>query len=205
MFFFFHTKGRYGFTKGLENGLNFKSVPDLVNYYRVTSLKDYNTILDIKLLYPVSRFNQDEHDDDAYNNRPEFVDKLIQKYLDGHKELTAKESAFDNYWSLYKRIEHDIDIKRQAFEAFHEAEQLFNDQLKTQQRLETEAQPHEIISLKENLIILKARLKQLLDCQTDLQYSYEKQKTQFLALERNIQSLKPILNDLRKSEERYVT
>ena len=47
----FHHNGRYGFAEPYIFG----SVIDLVDYYRICSLADYNPTLDIKLLYPISR------------------------------------------------------------------------------------------------------------------------------------------------------
>lgn len=46
--------GKYGFSEPYK----FHSVIDLVEYYRNCSLSQYNPTLDIKLLYPVSRFQQ---------------------------------------------------------------------------------------------------------------------------------------------------
>jgi phosphoinositide-3-kinase regulatory subunit len=44
--------GRYGFSEPY----NFHSVPELINFYRSVSLAQYNPTLNVKLLYPVSRF-----------------------------------------------------------------------------------------------------------------------------------------------------
>jgi phosphoinositide-3-kinase regulatory subunit len=49
-----HRNGKYGFSEPY----NFNSVIDLVDHYRNCSLAQYNATLDIKLLYPVSRFQQ---------------------------------------------------------------------------------------------------------------------------------------------------
>lgn len=49
-----HRNGKYGFS----DPHNFHSVVELVDYYRNCSLSQYNSTLDIKLLYPVSRFQQ---------------------------------------------------------------------------------------------------------------------------------------------------
>ena len=45
-------QGRYGFSEPF----NFHSVPELINFYRSVSLAQYNPTLNVKLLYPVSRF-----------------------------------------------------------------------------------------------------------------------------------------------------
>lgn len=46
--------GKYGFSEPY----NFHSVIELVDHYRNCSLTQYNSTLDIKLLYPISRFQQ---------------------------------------------------------------------------------------------------------------------------------------------------
>lgn len=45
-------QGRYGFSEPYR----FASVPELIHFYRSVSLAQYNPTLDVKLLYPVSRF-----------------------------------------------------------------------------------------------------------------------------------------------------
>lgn len=194
----YNNNGRFAFTKG-TGGLDFASVPDLISYYRTNSLKDYNTILDTTLLFPVSRYTED----DTLINYND-IDKLVQKYLEVHKDLNSKEKEYENLFSEYKKIEQELDIKWTAFEAFHEAEQLFDEQLNTQKRYSNEAQPHEEEGLRENYALLSSRLSQLVQCKNELHLSYEKQKSLYLALQRNIQSMQPILNNLRKNEERYV-
>lgn len=194
----YNNNGRYGFTKG-SVGLNFASVPELVNHYRKTSLKDYNRILDIKLLYPLSRYAKE--DEDWLNND---VDKLVQKYLEIRKELSARIKDYEENTNKYKRTEQELELKRQAFEAFHEAEQLFDEQLQAAKRFEAEAQPHELPKLKENHDRLKARLGELLYCKDEMKWAYEAQKKLFFTLERNLQSLMPTLTELRKNEDRYI-
>lgn len=49
-----HRNGKYGFSEPFK----FATVVELVNFYRGVSLAQYNPTLDIKLLYPVSRFQQ---------------------------------------------------------------------------------------------------------------------------------------------------
>lgn len=46
--------GKYGFSEPYK----FNTVVELVNFYRSVSLAQYNPTLDIKLLYPISRFQQ---------------------------------------------------------------------------------------------------------------------------------------------------
>ncbi|MEQ2158336.1 Phosphatidylinositol 3-kinase regulatory subunit gamma, partial [Goodea atripinnis] len=50
----YHRDGKYGFSEPLT----FSSVVELISHYRHESLAQYNTKLDVKLMYPVSRFQQ---------------------------------------------------------------------------------------------------------------------------------------------------
>ena len=45
-------QGRYGFSEPYR----FSSVPELIHFYRSVSLAQYNPTLDVKLLFPVSRY-----------------------------------------------------------------------------------------------------------------------------------------------------
>lgn len=50
----YHRDGKYGFS----DPLTFGSVVELISHYRHESLAQYNTKLDVKLLFPISRFQQ---------------------------------------------------------------------------------------------------------------------------------------------------
>lgn len=43
---------------GFSEPLTFSSVVELISHYRHESLAQYNTKLDIKLVYPISRYQQ---------------------------------------------------------------------------------------------------------------------------------------------------
>lgn len=47
----YHHKGKYGFAEPYQ----FNSVPELIDYHRKCSLKEYNAHLDVRLLYPICR------------------------------------------------------------------------------------------------------------------------------------------------------
>ncbi len=50
----YHRDGKYGFS----DPLTFSSVVELISHYRHESLAQYNTKLDVKLMYPISRYQQ---------------------------------------------------------------------------------------------------------------------------------------------------
>ena len=53
-------KKKYGFIEPLQ----FDSVVDLVEFYQRESLKEYNATLDTRLLYPVSRVQDERFEDE---------------------------------------------------------------------------------------------------------------------------------------------
>lgn len=50
----YHRDGKYGFS----DPLTFSSVVELISHYRHESLAQYNPKLDVKLMYPISRYQQ---------------------------------------------------------------------------------------------------------------------------------------------------
>lgn len=50
----YHRDGKYGFS----DPLTFTSVVELIWYYQHHSLVEYNAMLDLMLIYPVSRFQK---------------------------------------------------------------------------------------------------------------------------------------------------
>lgn len=69
----FHRDGKYGFS----DPLTFNSVVELINHYRNESLAQYNPKLDVKLLYPVSKYQQDQV---VKEDNIEAVGKKLHEY-----------------------------------------------------------------------------------------------------------------------------
>jgi phosphoinositide-3-kinase regulatory subunit alpha/beta/delta len=190
----FHNNGRYGF---LKDG-TFSSVVALINHHRTHSLKEYNPVLDIKLLYPVSRLAYD----DEYQQLMENKEVLVQKFVDISSEIKSLTQNLDILVETLKRTDNDIGFKRQAHDAFQEAETMFNEQINIQNRYKTEAQPHEMKKLDENSELLKQRLMSLTECKKNLESDLELQRRQFVNLERNINECKLEINGLGRQEKR---
>ncbi|KAL7049014.1 hypothetical protein ACKWTF_003568 [Chironomus riparius] len=191
----FHNSGRYGF---LKESVHFTSVVELIDFHRTRSLKDYNSVLDVKLLYPVSRFSHDEE----YRNLLENKDALVQKFVDITTEIKNLYHSLEQLSDVYKRTESDIGFKRQAQDAFKEAEDMFKEQMQIQERYRKEAQPHEFKSLDENSELLRHRLSALEDCKRNLESDLDIQRRQHQKLEMDINKLKLEINALLRQEKR---
>lgn len=183
---------KYGFTKDCT----FYSVVELINYYRSVSLKGYNTILDIKLMYPVSRIQSDE---DSHMD----IDEMVQTFVDLTLNIKSMTDDLGQIYESFKKTENEIGYKRQAHEAFNEAEQMFSEQLELQERYRREAQPHEIKKMDENNDVLVQRKQALMDCKKNLESDLEQKKKEYNKLERDINSKRHEINSLLRQEKRF--
>ncbi len=189
----FHCNGKYGFTKECT----FSTVPELINFYRMTSLKEYNSILDVKLMFPVSRLTQD----DEFSN--DNVDEMVQKFVDLSTNIKTLTDDLGQFYDAYKKTESEIGFKKQAHEAFQEAELMFTEQLTLQERYRKEAQPHEIKKLDENNELLLQRKSALMECKRTLESDLETKKREYNKLERDINSKRQDINSLLRQEKRF--
>jgi phosphoinositide-3-kinase regulatory subunit len=189
--------GRYGFLKD-DQSVKYLSVVELINTHRTRSLKDYNSILDVKLLYPVSRFSQDEECRYFLENK----DALVQRFVEVTTEIKNLYHNLEQISENYKRTESDIGFKRQAQDAFREAEDMFKEQMQIQERYRREAHQHELKKLDENNELLKHRLNALEDCKKNLEIDLDQQRRQHQKLEMDINKLKLEINALLRQEKR---
>lgn len=189
-----HRAGKYGFSEPYK----FNSVVELVNFYRNESLAQYNSTLDIKLLYPVSRFQEDEIGNTA------DIAKVVQAFDEIDKEYTAKTKCYDDYHEDLLKTIQAIQLKKQALDAFSEAVNMFEDQIKLQEGFHDQAQPHETKSLEENLEVLKQRLCTLKCSREQVDDSLKQQVVYNRSLEREMNSLKPDIIELFKQRERHI-
>lgn len=195
-----HQNGMYGFTEPFT----FKSVVELINYYRTVSLKQYNHILDVKLLYPVSRSKDSTSDDMSDANLMAMeMEKLVQKFVDAHAEYVTKTREMDHLLEVYTRTENERNLKRQAQVAFMQAVKMFEQQLKIHEQYRQQAQPHEIRQVLENYDVLCGRLDALRDAEKQLVTDLDKQKQLVLSVERDINRIKPEKLSLSKIKERF--
>ncbi|XP_054005763.1 phosphatidylinositol 3-kinase regulatory subunit alpha isoform X2 [Hylaeus anthracinus] len=188
--------GKYGFSEPY----NFHSVIELVDHYRNCSLAQYNSTLDIKLLYPVSRFQQD----DEIASTTDMAN-VAQKYVELDKDITHAFSEYKEFSELYNRTAFEVQLKRQALEAFAEAIKMFDEQMKLQEKFQKEAQPHEISTLTDNADLLKRRLKSLEDSKDQLDRSLKEQIAYNRTLEREMHKLKPDLLQLVRQKDKHLT
>lgn len=189
----YHRNGRYGFSEPF----GFKSVVELVNFYRSASLAQYNPTLDIKLLYPVSRVQEDEISNTSDASR------VIQRYLELEQECDMKTKQYDDFSEDFVLVSKEIQSKKTALESFSETVSMFEEQIRLQESFQKEAQPHEVKSLTENAEILQQRLKLLKEKRGELEDELKKRVAYNKSLEREMHALKPEVFSLLELKDKH--
>ncbi|KAG8281009.1 Phosphatidylinositol 3-kinase regulatory subunit gamma [Homalodisca vitripennis] len=189
-----HRNGKYGFSEPFK----FNTVVELVNFYRGVSLAQYNPTLDIKLLYPVSRFQQEEEISGSTDTA-----KVVQRLMELDNEYEMKTKLYDDYSEDFVLTSKEIQMKRQALDAFGETVAMFEDQIRLQEKFQKEAQPHEIKSLMENAELLRLRLKSLQESKEQLEDNLKQRVAYNRSLEREMHALKPEVFNILKLKEKH--
>ncbi|XP_041988039.1 phosphatidylinositol 3-kinase regulatory subunit gamma [Aricia agestis] len=189
----YNQDGRYGFCEPFE----FNSIVDLVRFYTEYSLAHCNSSLDIKLMYPLSR----HQDNDCGEN---MNDELLEtRYKDIHKEFVLKTRDYDERSDKYMRLREEVKFKRQALDAFKETVKVCEDHLKAQEKMQLQAQPHEKNDLIENNRQLISRVNSLKQARAQLHNILKVTVESNLLLEREITKLKSDIINLYKIKDRH--
>ncbi|KAI3372166.1 hypothetical protein L3Q82_007021 [Scortum barcoo] len=205
----FHREGKYGFS----DPLTFSSVVELINHYRHESLAQYNPKLDVKLLYPVSKHQQDQV---VKEDSIEAVGKKLHEY---HLQYQEKNREYDRLYEEYTRTSQEIQMKRTAIEAFNETIKIFEEQCQTQERFSKEyiekfrreGNDKEIQrclqyepGIMENYDKLKSRISEIVDSKRHLEVDLKKQAADYREIDKKMNSIKPDLIQLRKTRDQYL-
>ncbi|XP_045447551.1 phosphatidylinositol 3-kinase regulatory subunit gamma [Melitaea cinxia] len=189
----YNQDGRYGFREPFE----FVSIVDLVGFYKEYSLAHCNSSLDIKLMYPLSRHQEN----DGGENINDVT--LETRYKDIHKEFVLKTRDYDERSDKYMRLREEVKFKRQALDAFKETLKACEEHLKLQEKMQSEAQPHEKNDVIENNKQLILRVNSLRQARAQLHNILKETVESNLLLEREITKLKSEIIHLYKIKDRY--
>lgn len=190
-----HRNGMYGFTEPYT----FHSVVELINYFRNVSLSQYNASLDVKLLHPVSKYNQEEE-----AAKTEQIEKLWENLKQLNAQLGEKKKSLDTWSKEFNKTSREVAGKRHALDALKELVKVFRDQTKTQEKFQSEAQPHEIQDLMTNSELLKQRLQMMKESCDQLEENLKQTEAYNRSIERELTSLKPDIHSLRKERDKYI-
>ncbi|XP_037553804.1 phosphatidylinositol 3-kinase regulatory subunit gamma [Nematolebias whitei] len=188
----YHRDGKYGFSEPLT----FRSVVELIGHYCHESLAQYNPKLDVRLLYPVSRFQQEVKEDTI-----DAVGKKLQEY---HHQYQEKSKDYDRLYEDYTKTSQEIQMKRTAIEAFNETIKIFEEQCRTQEHRCHDDDQKEAESVTNNYEKLKSRLGEIHDSKVRLEQDLKTQTTDSREMDKKMNSLKPDLIQLRKIRDQYL-
>lgn len=196
----YHREGFYGFSEPLT----FRSVVELINHYRHESLAQYNTKLDTKLLYPISKYQQLVKETSI-----EEVGEQLKVY---HEQYQEKSREYDSLYEDYTRTSQELQMKRTAIEAFNETIKIFEEQFETQERysreslerFQKEGNEKEIQKIQSNSERLKSRVKEIHDSKVKLEQDLKQQVNENREIDKRMNSLKPDLMQLRKTRDQYL-
>ncbi|XP_038239962.1 phosphatidylinositol 3-kinase regulatory subunit beta isoform X2 [Dermochelys coriacea] len=198
----FHREGKYGFSEPLTFG----SVVELINHYRHESLAQYNAKLDSKLLYPISKYQQDQL---VKEDSVEAVGEQLKVY---HQQYQDKSREYDLLYEEYTRTSQELQMKRTAIEAFNETIKIFEEQCQTQEkcskeyieRFRREGNEKEVQRILMNSEKLKSRVTEIHDSKMKLEQDLKKQASENREIDKRMNSLKPDLMQLRKLRDQYL-
>ncbi|XP_029395568.1 phosphatidylinositol 3-kinase regulatory subunit gamma isoform X1 [Mus pahari] len=198
----YHRDGKYGFSEPLT----FTSVVELINHYHHESLAQYNPKLDVKLTYPVSRYQQDQL---VKEDNIDAVGKNLQEF---HSQYQEKSKEYDRLYEEYTRTSQEIQMKRTAIEAFNETIKIFEEQCHTQEqhskdyieRFRREGNEKEIERIMMNYDKLKSRLGEIHDSKVRLEQDLKKQALDNREIDKKMNSIKPDLIQLRKIRDQHL-
>uniref|UniRef100_A0A8C5PX33 Phosphatidylinositol 3-kinase regulatory subunit gamma n=1 Tax=Leptobrachium leishanense TaxID=445787 RepID=A0A8C5PX33_9ANUR len=198
----YHQDGKHGFS----DPLTFSSVVDLINHYRHESLAQYNPKLDVKLLYPVSRHQQD------MLIKEETIDAVGKRLQEFHDQYQDKSREYDLLYEEYTRTSQDIQMKRTAIDAFKETIEIFEEQCRTQERhskehmerFRQEGNNKAIEKLMINYEKLQFRLGEVHESKLRLEEDVRLKALDNRETDKKMNSLKPDILHLRKLRDQYL-
>ncbi|XP_041378873.1 phosphatidylinositol 3-kinase regulatory subunit alpha-like, partial [Gigantopelta aegis] len=161
---------------GFSEPTDFSSVPALIEYYRKNSLSQYNPRLDVKLEHPISRFAKIT--DEGAEDEEEDRENDVEELLDKLREATENfDSKNDEYLELEKRFEHErVEVENA--------------------QASVKARGNIVEMLKDQLVFLK---------KSNLSVSNMLEIDRKRALDRDLNSIRPILMRLQWEKDQYIS
>ncbi|XP_042564893.1 phosphatidylinositol 3-kinase regulatory subunit gamma-like [Clupea harengus] len=198
----FQRGGRYGFSEPLT----FSSVVELIQHYHHESLAQYNSKLDTRLLYPVSKHQQDLL---VKEDSIEAAGEQLRVY---HEQYQEKSREYDSLYEEYTHTSQELQMKRTAIEAFNETIRIFEEQFETQERygkeymekFSREGNDQEVQRIQNNSEKLHSRVTEIHDSKQKLEQDLQQQAAENRENDRKMNSLKPDLMQLRKIRDQYL-
>ncbi|KAM3619756.1 uncharacterized protein V6R79_013089 [Siganus canaliculatus] len=198
----FQHEGKYGFSEPLY----FPSMVDLIQYYQNKSLAQYNSKLDTRLLYPISRNQQRQV---VMEVDIESVGDQLRIFQDQYKE---KSQEYNRLYEKFNETYQELQSKRTAIEAFSEIIRIFEEECETQERYSKEYidmfltldSSTEADKFQSNSDDLQSRVEEIHSSKKKLEEELKNKALAHMEVDKKMNSLKPNLMQLRKIRDQYL-
>ena len=186
--------GKYGFGEPCR----FDSLQSLIEYHTKHSLAEYYPEMNIKLEYSLSKadicssLNVDSGKVDVESLKEKF-ELENQQYID----LTQE---YDDHHQAYRRCQDEIQKFKQSLNCFEETFAIFEEQIKLNEENQKEAMQHEKAGLAKHRVDIEEKLE-IKEFRKQLEKQCEEKNVQSAALDRQINELKPLLNEKKRITE----
>lgn len=186
----FSENGLYGFSEPYT----FNSLIDIINYYRNESLAQYNPSLNVKLLYPVSKFVQPDIDGIEITD----LEKVKGKLIEVNKELKLKTSQYEQFSDDFEKNINCINKQSQAIRSYKLIMDMLTHHINVNLKLQANALPHEIPTMQDQQDKLKAKLTSFSKSVSNMESDVKMMIIYNRLLDRERNSIKPTLQYLRR-------
>ncbi|XP_056132812.1 phosphatidylinositol 3-kinase regulatory subunit gamma-like [Lampris incognitus] len=199
----FQRGGKYGFAEPLA----FPSLVELIQYYHKESLAPYNAKLDTRLLYPVSRHQQQqllkEHNDKTEGEQPKIYqqqrwqtdkdsDLLFQELIRTFQEQPGKQTATEVFAKIMRIFEEQCESQE------HYSKEYIDMFLRPENSTDTEriqSEPDE----------LRVKVGEIHSSQQRLGEELRREVLANMEAASKLLALKPDLAQLRKIRDQYLS
>ena len=176
----YHSNGKYFFREPFY----FNSVVELINYCCESSLSKFNKDLDIRLLYPVSKY--------SYSKKIGYlgnVEDILQRVGEVNRSIKDTEEEYNKCLGPLQRITQAYNTTKQGVDAYNETLLWLQRHLEQHNELQAEAQPHEINDLLSNKNVIEERKERVSQACSHYQAILMQQREELRTLERHISDL----------------
>ncbi|XP_032382811.1 phosphatidylinositol 3-kinase regulatory subunit gamma isoform X2 [Etheostoma spectabile] len=197
----YHHGGKYGFSEPLV----FPTVVDMIQHYQHKSLAQYNSKLDTRLLYPITRYQQQV----VMEVNIDAVGEQLRIFQDQYKE---KSKEYDLLFEKFNQTSQELQSKRTAIEAFSEIIRIFEEECETQERYSKEYidmflsldSSTDSDTIQSNSDELQSRVEEIHNSKKKLEEELSKKALAHMEVDKKMNSLKPDIVQLRKIRDQYL-
>ncbi|XP_034737108.1 phosphatidylinositol 3-kinase regulatory subunit gamma-like isoform X2 [Etheostoma cragini] len=197
----YHHGGKYGFSEPLV----FPTVVDMIQHYQHKSLAQYNSKLDTRLLYPITRYQQQV----VMEVNIDAVGEQLRIFQDQYKE---KSKEYDLLFEKFNRTSQELQSKRTAIEAFSEIIRIFEEECETQERYSKEYidmflsldSSKDSEKIQSNSDELQSRVEEIHNSKKKLEEELRRKALAHMEVDKKMNSLKPDIVQLRKIRDQYL-